>query len=74
MSSLQKILFGVVIIVALIGLVFNLDVLLFSITKTIITLIVIIAIIYAIYFFFFLTPDQRKYKKAVWKNKFKRRR
>ncbi|MBI5975309.1 SA1362 family protein [Staphylococcus canis] len=73
MSLTQKILFGIIIAIALIGLVLNLDVLLWSIMRTIITLAIIIGIIYLIYFYFFLTPTQRSYKKALWKNKMRRR-
>ncbi|AVP37128.1 hypothetical protein DOS70_04940 [Staphylococcus felis] len=71
MSLSQKIIFGVIIIIALLGLVLNLDLLLWSIMRTIISVGVMIAIIYAIYFFFFMTPTQRKYKMTLWKNKFK---
>ncbi|MGV3041486.1 SA1362 family protein [Staphylococcus rostri] len=74
MSAFQKIIFTLIAIVALVGLVMNLDTFLLSITNTIITMVVIIGIIYLLYFFFFLTEDQRKYKKAVWKNKWKYRR
>ncbi|MDR9831885.1 SA1362 family protein [Staphylococcus coagulans] len=71
---MEKILFGIVIIIAIIGLVLNLDLVLFGIFKSIIMLIVMIAVIYLIYFFFFLTPDQRNYKLRVWKNRYRRRR
>lgn len=74
MTTFQKIIFGAILIVALIGLIFNLDVVLFSIFRSIITVAIIVGIIYFVYFFFFLTPDQRDYKKRVWKNKFKSRR
>ncbi|MDU9267660.1 SA1362 family protein [Staphylococcus coagulans] len=71
---MQKILFGIVIIIAVIGLVLNLDLVLFGIFKSIIMLIVMIGVIYLIYFFFFLTADQRNYKLRVWKNRYRRRR
>ncbi|ELJ9072501.1 hypothetical protein RT969_000299 [Staphylococcus pseudintermedius] len=74
MTTFQKMIFGVIIFVALIGLIINLDVVLFSIFRSIITVAIIVGIIYLVYFFFFLTPDQRDYKKRVWKNKFKGRR
>lgn len=74
MTTFQKMIFGVIIFVALIGLIFNLDVVLFSIFRSIITVAIIVGIIYLVYFFFFLTSDQRDYKKRVWKNKFKGRR
>ncbi|HCA7537529.1 TPA: hypothetical protein K8101_001016 [Staphylococcus pseudintermedius] len=74
MTTFQKMIFGVIIFVALIGLIFNLDVVLFSIFRSIITVAIIVGIIYLVYFFFFLTLDQRDYKKRVWKNKFKGRR
>ncbi|WP_240622373.1 SA1362 family protein [Staphylococcus lutrae] len=69
---MQKVIFGVILVIALIGLALNFVAILFSIFKTIINLAVIIGVIYLIYFFFFLTPDQREYKKRVWKNKMKR--
>ncbi|ALN76501.1 MULTISPECIES: SA1362 family protein [Staphylococcus] len=74
MRLLQTILIGFVVIVAFIGLIFNIDAFIFSIVNTLLMLLLIVGIIYAIYYFYFLTPDQRKYKKAVWKNKWKRRR
>ena len=74
MSAFQKIIFVLIAIVAFVGLIMNLDAFLLSITNTIITMFVVIGIIYALYFFFFLTEDQRKYKKAVWKNRWKYRR
>ncbi|UXR68685.1 MULTISPECIES: SA1362 family protein [unclassified Staphylococcus] len=73
MSVFQKILFGFIALIAFIGLIMNLEAFLYSITNTLITMIVIIGVIYLVYFFFFLTEDQRKYKKAVWKNKWKYR-
>ncbi|MCS4485514.1 SA1362 family protein [Staphylococcus americanisciuri] len=74
MSTFQKIIFTLIALVALIGFLMNLDAFLFSIMNTIITMFVVVGVIYLIYFFFFLTEDQRKYKKAVWKNKWKYRR
>ncbi|KIX91568.1 membrane protein [Staphylococcus microti] len=74
MSAFQKIIFALIAIVAFVGLIMNLDTFLLSITNTIITMLVVVGVIYALYFFFFLTEDQRKYKKAVWKNKWKYRR
>ncbi|PTG99382.1 SA1362 family protein [Staphylococcus chromogenes] len=74
MKALQNIFFGIIIAVAIIGLLFNLDAVLFSLVNTLIEVIIFLGIIFLIYFFFFLTPDQRKYKKAVWKNKIRRRR
>ena len=74
MKTIQNIIFGIIIVIAIIGLLFNLDVVLFSIVNTLIMVFVFLGIILLIYYFFFLTPDQRKYKKAVWKNKIRRRR
>ncbi|MDU0450570.1 SA1362 family protein [Staphylococcus chromogenes] len=74
MKALQNIFFWIIIAVAIIGLLFNLDAVLFSLVNTLIVVIIFLGIIFLIYFFFFLTPDQRKYKKAVWKNKMRRRR
>ncbi|AVQ33096.1 hypothetical protein C7J88_02350 [Staphylococcus muscae] len=73
MHILQKILFGLIVIVAFIGLITNLDAFLLSITNTLITLLVVIVVIYLLYYFFFLTKDQREIKKIIWKNKWKHR-
>lgn len=74
MKGFQNVFFWIILAVALVGLVFNIDAVIFSIVNTLIMLFVILGIIFLIYYFYFLTPDQRKYKKAVWKNKWKRRR
>lgn len=74
MKLIQNMIIGIVFAVALIGLLFNIDSVIFSLVNTLLMLLIIIGIIFAIYYFYFLTPDQRKYKKAVWKNKWKRRR
>ncbi|UWF57932.1 hypothetical protein NZD48_06445 [Staphylococcus hyicus] len=71
---MQNTIIGIVFAVALIGLLFNIDSVIFSLVNTLLMLLIIVGIIFAIYYFYFLTPDQRKYKKAVWKNKWKRRR
>ncbi|MCO4329699.1 SA1362 family protein [Staphylococcus hyicus] len=71
---MQNMIIGIVFAVALIGLLFNIDSVIFSLVNTLLMLLIIVGIIFAIYYFYFLTPDQRKYKKAVWKNKWKRRR
>ncbi|MCD8915044.1 MULTISPECIES: SA1362 family protein [Staphylococcus] len=64
---MRKGLFYIILFIALIGLILNLDAMLFSLVRTIISLAIIAAIAYLIYFFFFLTKDQRKYKIAKWK-------
>ncbi|MHD0397621.1 SA1362 family protein [Staphylococcus simulans] len=64
---MRKVLFYIMLIIALIGLILNLDSILFSLVRTIISLAIIAAIAYLLYFFFFLTKDQRKYKIAKWK-------
>ncbi|AJC96126.1 hypothetical protein BUZ56_08955 [Staphylococcus hyicus] len=74
MKLIQNMIIGIVFAVALIGLLFNIDSVIFSLVNTLLMLLIIVGIIFAIYYFYFLTPDQRKYKKAVWKNKWKRRR
>ncbi|MBO1197928.1 hypothetical protein J3T65_00430 [Staphylococcus simiae] len=71
---MRNILFYIVLIIAAIGLVMNIDQFLFSIARMLISLAVIAGIIYLIYYFFFLTEDQRKYRKAVRKYKKNQRR
>ena len=56
--------FYIVIAIALVGLILNLDAFLFSFVKMAISLAIFAGIIYLIYYFFFLTEDQRKYKRA----------
>nr|WP_259340290.1 hypothetical protein [Staphylococcus simulans] len=51
----------------------NLDSILFSLVRTIISLAIIAGIAYLLYFFFFLTKDQRKYKIAKWKYRNRRK-
>lgn len=71
---MRNILFYIVLIIAAIGLVMNIDEFLFSIARMLISLAVIVGIIYLIYYFFFLTEDQRKYRKAMRKYKKNQRR
>jgi len=68
---LKNVIFYIVLAIAAIGLILNLNVFLVSFVKSIFTLFIIAVIIYLIYYFFFLTEDQRKYRKAV--RKYKRR-
>ncbi|GEP84744.1 exported protein [Staphylococcus piscifermentans] len=70
---IKKILFYAVLLVALIGLITNLDAILFSLARMVISLAILAGIAYLVYFFFFLTEDQRKYKKARWKYKWRNR-
>lgn len=70
---MKKFLFYLIIIIALFGLIMNLDFFIMGFIRMVISLIIFGIIIYLIYYFFFLTPDQRKYKKAVRKNKRKDR-
>ncbi|GGI39978.1 SA1362 family protein [Mammaliicoccus stepanovicii] len=70
---MKKVLFYLVIAIALFGLIMNLDVFIFGFIRMIISFAIFALIIYLVYYFFFLTPDQRKYKKAVRKNKKKNR-
>ncbi|PNZ70955.1 hypothetical protein E2556_08680 [Staphylococcus croceilyticus] len=68
---MKNVIFYIVLAIAAIGLILNLNVFLMSFVKTIFTFAIIAGIIYLIYYFFFLTEDQRKYRKAV--RKYKRR-
>ena len=64
MFILKQAIFYIVIAIALVGLILNLDAFLFSFVKMAISLAIFAGIIYLIYYFFFLTEDQRKYKRA----------
>lgn len=66
---MKQVLFYIVIAIAAFGLIMNIDDFVFSFVKMLISLAILLAIIYAIYYFFFLTEDQRKYKRAVRKSK-----
>ena len=66
---MKRALIIIVLAVAAIGLLMNLDVVLGMIVNSLIFLIVLAGIIYAIYYFFILTEDQRKYRKALRKAK-----
>lgn len=66
---MKQAIFYIVIAIALVGLILNLDAFLFSFVRMAISLAIFAGIIYLIYYFFFLTPDQRKYKRAVRKSK-----
>lgn len=66
---MRKFIFYLILAIAAFGLMMNLDEFLFSIMKAIISFAIIALIIYSIYYFFFLTEDQRKYKKALRKYK-----
>ncbi|KXA43555.1 MULTISPECIES: SA1362 family protein [Staphylococcus] len=70
---MRKVLFYLILLIALIGLILNLDSILFSLARTIISLAIIAGIAYLLYFFFFLTKDQRKYKIAKWKYRNRRK-
>ncbi|MGX0330187.1 SA1362 family protein [Staphylococcus cohnii] len=61
---MKQAIFYIVIAIALVGLILNLDAFLFSFVKMAISLAIFAGIIYLIYYFFFLTEDQRKYKHA----------
>ena len=64
---MKNILFYLVILIAAIGLILNLNVFMMSFAKTIFTFLIIALIIYLIYYF--LTEDQRKYRRAARKYK-----
>ncbi|AKG74024.1 SA1362 family protein [Salinicoccus halodurans] len=70
---MKKILLYIVVIIAAIGLLTNLDYFLNMIVSSLIFLLVLGLIVYGIYYFFILTPSQRKYKKALRKSKRKYR-
>ncbi|RIL82555.1 hypothetical protein BUY23_12950 [Staphylococcus cohnii] len=61
---MKQAIFYIVIAIALVGLIINLDAFIFSFVKIAISLAIFAGIIYLIYYFFFLTEDQRKYKRA----------
>ncbi|PTI43252.1 hypothetical protein BU120_10965 [Staphylococcus xylosus] len=66
---MKQAIFYIVIAIAVVGLVLNLDAFIFSFVRMVISLAIFGGIIYAIYYFFFLTEDQRKYKHAQRKYK-----
>lgn len=68
---MKRAIFYTIIAIAAIGLILNLDAFIFSFVSMAISFAVFAGIIYAIYYFFFLTEDQRKYKRA--QRKYKRR-
>ncbi|MFQ3871633.1 SA1362 family protein [Staphylococcus sp. Mo2-1] len=68
---MKRAIFYIIIAIATIGLILNLDSFIFSFVSMAISFAVFAGIIYAIYYFFFLTEDQRKYKRA--QRKYKRR-
>ena len=70
---MRKFIFYLILAIAAFGLMMNLDEFLFSIMKAIISFAIIALFIYIIYYFFFLTEDQRKYKKALRKYKRQKR-
>ena len=70
---MRKFIFYLILAIAAFGLMMNLDEFLFSIMKAIISFAIIALIIYIISYFFFLTEDQRKYKKALRKYKRQKR-
>ncbi|HDJ6178308.1 TPA: SA1362 family protein [Staphylococcus aureus] len=71
---MRNIIFYLVLIIAAIGLVMNLDAFIFSIVRMLVSFAVIAGIIYLIYYFFISTEDQRKYRKAMRKYKRNQRR
>ncbi|WP_159314639.1 SA1362 family protein [Mammaliicoccus sciuri] len=66
---MKNVLFYLIIAIAVFGLIMNLDFFIMGFIRMIVSLIIFGLIIYLIYYFFFLTPDQRKYKKAILKQK-----
>lgn len=61
---MKQVLFYIVIAIAIVGLLLNLDAFLFSFVSMAISFAIFAGIIYLIYYFFFLTEDQKKYKRA----------
>ncbi|MCD8880856.1 SA1362 family protein [Mammaliicoccus sciuri] len=66
---MKNVLFYLIIAIAVFGLIMNLDFFIMGFIRMIVSLIIFGLIIYLTYYFFFLTPDQRKYKKAMRKQK-----
>ncbi|MEB6197476.1 SA1362 family protein [Mammaliicoccus sciuri] len=66
---MKNVLFYLIIAIAVFGLIMNLDFFIMGFIRMIVSLIIFGLIIYLIYYFFFLTPNQRKYKKAMRKQK-----
>ncbi|EZX24671.1 MULTISPECIES: SA1362 family protein [Mammaliicoccus] len=66
---MKNVLFYLIIAIAVFGLIMNLDFFIMGFIRMIVSFIIFGLIIYLIYYFFFLTPDQRKYKKAMRKQK-----
>jgi amino acid transporter len=66
---MKKVLIYIVLAVALIGMLMNLDLLFNMILNAIIFIAVLGLILYGIYYFFLLTPSQREYKRALRKSK-----
>lgn len=61
---MKNIWFYIVLAIAAFGLIMNLDVFLFSIVRMLISFAILVLVIYLIYYLFFLTEEQRKYKRA----------
>ncbi|WP_353462096.1 SA1362 family protein [Mammaliicoccus sciuri] len=66
---MKNVLFYLIIAIAVFGLIMNLDFFIMGFIRMIVSFIIFGLIIYLIYYFSFLTPDQRKYKKAMRKQK-----
>jgi len=66
---LKKILLYLFIAIAVVGLLFNLDMVLNMIISSLIFILVLGAVLYAVYYFFILTPSQRQYRRAVRKSR-----
>lgn len=66
---MKKVLIYIVLAIALVGLLLNLDIVFNMILNAIIFIAVLGLILYAVYYFFLLTPSQREYKRALRKSK-----
>ena len=70
---MKKFLLYLVLAIAALGLITNLDYFMGMIVNSLIFLLVLGLIMYGIYYFFVLTPSQRKYRKALRKSERKYR-
>ncbi|MFC3418131.1 SA1362 family protein [Salinicoccus hispanicus] len=66
---MKKFVLYLVLAIAALGLVTNMEYFLNMIVNSLVFLVVIGLILYGIYYFFILTESQRKYKRALRKSK-----
>lgn len=70
---MKRALIYLVLLVAAVGLIMNLDLVLLTIFNSLLFILALGVVLYLIYYFFYQTEDQRKYKKALRKAKRRRR-